>query len=162
MLSSIWIFSFFLITVITSNDTKLYIDGITLDGWEFVRDLFKENFVKGLDLGGSVAIYHEGELVVDLWGGWFNKSQTTLYDNNTLQLVFSTTKGLVAGAVALCVQRNLLNYSELVTKYWPEYRQNNKENTTVADILSHRAGLPTLQLPFEDYLNCTKIIHILE
>jgi len=75
MLSSIWIFSFFLITVITSNDTKLYIDGITLDGWEFVRDLFKENFVKGLDLGGSVAIYHEGELVVDLWGGWFNKLQ---------------------------------------------------------------------------------------
>jgi CubicO group peptidase (beta-lactamase class C family) len=47
-------------------------------------------------------------------------------------LVFSTTKGLVAIAAALCVQKGLLDYSELVTKYWPEYGQNVKENTTVA------------------------------
>ena len=162
MLSSIWIFSFFLIRVITSNDTKLYIDGITLDGWEFVRDLFKENFVKGLDLGGSVAIYHEGELVVDLWGGWFNKSQTTLYDNNTLQLVFSTTKGITAIAVALCVERGWLDYSELVSRYWPEYAQNGKEYTTVADILSHRAGLPLLPSSAEYYFNWTAMIQFLE
>ncbi|CAF4711657.1 unnamed protein product, partial [Rotaria magnacalcarata] len=78
----------------------------------------------------------------DLWGGWFDQSRTKPYDHNTLQYVFSTSKGLVAIAVALCVQRGLLDYSALVKTYWPEYGQNGKENTTVADILSHRAGLP--------------------
>ncbi|CAF4777221.1 unnamed protein product, partial [Rotaria sp. Silwood1] len=162
MHSSIWI-CFFLITVVISDDnTEFNIQGITVNGWEFVRDLFKENFEQERDLGGSLAIYHQGKLVVDLWGGWFDKSKTKPYDNDTLQIVFSTTKGLVAAACALCVQRGLLDYSELVTKYWPEYGQNGKNNTTVADILSHRAGLANDTSPFEQYLNWTAMIHTLE
>jgi CubicO group peptidase (beta-lactamase class C family) len=94
-----------------------------------------------------------------------DQAQTKAYTNETLQLVFSTSKGLVAVAVALCVQRGLLDYSALVTKYWPEYGQHGKENTTVADILSHRAGLPVDALPpgpFEKYYNWTEVIHSLE
>ncbi|CAF2538944.1 unnamed protein product [Rotaria sp. Silwood2] len=138
------------------------IDGIVVNEWEFVRDSFKENFVEQRDLGASIAIYHQGKLVVDLWGGWFDRSFTKPYDNNTLQLVFSATKGLVAIANALCVQKGWLNYSELVTKYWPEYGQNGKENTTVADILSHRAGLPFISDPSEQIFNWTAMIHSLE
>ncbi|UJR24816.1 hypothetical protein I4U23_006191 [Adineta vaga] len=138
------------------------IDGTTNNGWEFVHDLFKENFIKQRDLGASLAIYHQGEVVVDLWGGWFDRSHTKSYDNNTLQLVFSSTKGVVAIAAALCVQRGLLDYSELVTKYWPEYGKYGKENTTVADILSHRAGLPSVETPPEQTINWTAMIHILE
>ena len=153
---------FLAVIIVSSKGTELRVHGTTADGWEFVRDLFEENFQQDRDLGGSVAIYHQGNLVVNLWGGWFNKSKTQAYDNNTLQLVFSTSKGLVAVAAALCVQRGLLNYSALVTNYWPEYGQNNKENTTVADILSHRAGLPLDSSPFEHYLNWTAMIHKLE
>lgn len=156
---SVWV-SIFLISVVYSSDYN--IDGITNKGWEFVHDLFKENFVEQRDLGASIAIYHQGKLVVDLSGGWFDRSFTKQYDNNTLQLVFSTTKGLVAIAAALCVEKGLLDYSELVTKYWPEYRQNGKENTTVADILSHRAGLPVELGSNEDMLNWTTMIHLLE
>ncbi|CAF1486283.1 unnamed protein product, partial [Adineta steineri] len=141
---------------------EINIHGTTANGWDFVRDLFKENFAQERDLGGSVAIYYQGRLVVDRYGGWFDQTRTKPYDNDTLQLVFSTTKGLVAVAAALCVQRGLLNYSELVTKYWPEYGQHGKENTTVADILSHRAGLPIDASPFERYLNWTAMIHTLE
>ena len=65
-------------------------------------------------------------------------------------------------AVALCVQRGLLDYSELVTNYWPEYEQNGKENTTVADILSHRAGLPYVSSPISQYTNWTAMIQTLE
>ncbi|CAF4612723.1 unnamed protein product, partial [Rotaria sp. Silwood2] len=156
----VW-FLLILKTVSIENvDYNIY--GITADGWEFVRDFFKENFAELLDFGASVAIYHQGKLVVDLCGGWFDRTRTQPYDNNTLQLVFSTSKGLVAVAVALCVQRGLLDYSDLVTKYWPEYGNNGKENTTVADIMSHRAGLPLDSSPFEQYFNWTAMIYTLE
>ncbi|CAF3509216.1 unnamed protein product [Rotaria sp. Silwood1] len=160
----IWIWILLISAICSSNhgDDDYNIDGIVVNEWEFVRDLFKENFVEQRDLGASIAIYHQGRLVVDLWGGWFDRSFTKPYDNNTLQLVFSATKGLVAIATALCVQKGLLNYSELVTKYWPEYGQNGKENTTVADILSHRAGLPFTSGPSEQIFNWTAMIHALE
>ena len=162
ILSLIWISLFLLSTVCSFSHDYYHIDGTTVDGWEFVRDLFEENFVEERDLGASVAIYHQGKLVVDLSGGWFDRSFNKPYDQNTLQLVFSTTKGLVAIAAALCVERGLLDYSELVTKYWPEYGQSGKENTRVKDILSHRAGLPLEPASGEQLLNWTGMIHLLE
>jgi CubicO group peptidase (beta-lactamase class C family) len=160
--SLIWIWSILISIIVYSNNAEVNIHGTTANGWEFVRDLFRQNFEQERDLGGSVAIYYQGKLVIDLWGGWFDQSRTKPYDNDTLQLVFSTSKGLVATAVALCVQQGLLNYSALVTEYWPEYGQNGKENTTVADILSHRAGLANDSSSFEQYLNWTAMIHKLE
>lgn len=162
MHTSIWFWCLFTAAIISSNNAQLHINGTTANGWEFVRDLFRDNFEKDRDLGGSVAVYYQGKLVVDLWGGWFNQSKTEPYDNDTLQLVFSTSKGLTATAVALCVQRGLLNYSALVTDYWPEYAQNGKGNTTVADIMSHRAGLANDSSEFDQYLNWTAMIHKLE
>ncbi|CAF1259446.1 unnamed protein product [Rotaria magnacalcarata] len=158
----ICIWSLLIVKIITKENVDFNIHGSTADGWHFVRELFQENFIEQRDLGASVAIYHQGKLVVDLWGGWFNDIKSEPFDNNTLQLVFSTSKGLVAVAVALCVQRGLLDYSALVTTYWPEYGQNGKENTTVADILSHRSGLPLDVSPFEHYLNWTVMINKLE
>ncbi|CAF4636607.1 unnamed protein product, partial [Rotaria socialis] len=77
-------------------------------------------------------------------------------------MYFFTLKGLVAIAVALCAQRGLLDYSALVKTYWPEYEQNGKENTTVVDILSHRAGLTLDNYPMERILNWTVMVHTLE
>ena len=150
------------ILLVIASLCRAEIGGTTAEGWEFVRPLFEENFVKERDLGASVAVYHQGRLVVDLWGGLVDRDCQQPYDDNTLQLVFSTTKGLVAVAAALCVQRGYLDYSALVTKYWPEYGKHGKENTTVADVLSHRAGLPYELLPLEEFLNWTAIIHSLE
>ena len=158
----IWIWTFLNLAICSPIDDNYNIDGTIANGWEFVRPLFKENFVEQRDLGASIAIYHQGKLVVDISGGWFDRSQTKPYDNNTLQLVFSTTKGVTAIAAALCVQKGLLDYDELVTKYWPEYGQNGKENTTVADILSHRAGVPNESGPMEQILNWTAMVRSLE
>ena len=162
MSSSIYTAILLLVVTVVCQGNDWNIGGTTADGWQFVRRLFRQNFLEQRDLGASIAVYHQGQLVVDLWGGWFDREYQQPYDNNTLQLVFSTTKGLVAVAAALCVQRGLLDYSALVTKYWPEYGQNGKENTTVADVLSHRAGLPVDSVSFEDYLNWTTMIHSLE
>ncbi|CAF4067408.1 unnamed protein product [Rotaria sordida] len=157
----VWCLFIFLI-VVRSEPVDYNIRGTIKPGWEFVRNLFRENFVKDRDLGASVAAYHQGSLAFELGGGWFDQSRTKPYDVETLQLVFSTSKGLVAAAVALAVQRGLLDYSALVTRYWPEYGRNGKENTTVADIMSHRAGLPNISTPFEQFLNWTAMIHTLE
>jgi len=159
MMLSRWILCFLFSIVFCENNNLI---GNVAPGWEFVRDLFNENFVNEDDLGAAIAVYHQGRPVVDLIGGWFDESKTKPYNNETLQLVFSTTKGIVAMAAAICVQRGLLNYSALVTDYWPEYGQNGKEHTTVADILSHRSGLPYVSSPVKQYLNWTAMTQILQ
>ncbi|CAF1364349.1 unnamed protein product, partial [Rotaria sordida] len=150
---------------IDSSNVNCNVGGTVQKGWESLRDLFQQNFENKIDLGASLAVYHRGELVVNLWGGWFDKQKTKPYEKDTLQLVFSTSKGIVATAIALCVQRGLLNYTDMVIKYWPEYGQNGKENTTVADIMSHRAGLPALRntnRSLHEYLDWYSVIHKLE
>ncbi|MEY3806317.1 MAG: hypothetical protein RIR69_1129 [Actinomycetota bacterium] len=128
---------------------------VVAPGWEGVRDAFLEGFEKGEDHGAGVSVFHKGQCVVDLMGGWRDRDHTVAYDPDALQVVFSTTKGVMSIAVALCVQRGLLDYPEKVATYWPEFAQGGKQDITVAQLLAHRGGLYTLPGPItlEDALN---------
>ena len=90
---------------------------------------------------------HRGELVVDLMGGHRDKNGDVPYGPETLQVVFSTTKGITALAVAMCVERGLIDYDEKVATYWPEFAAHGKQDITVAQLLSHRGGLYTVDGP---------------
>ena len=114
-------------------------------GWEPVRDAFLHSFDVKEDRGAGVAVYHRGRCVVDLVGGWRDREQTLPYDADTLQLVFSTTKGITSIAIAMCVERELLSYEEKVSTYWPEFAAKGKTDVTVAQLLSHRVGLYTVE-----------------
>jgi CubicO group peptidase (beta-lactamase class C family) len=116
-----------------------------LAGWEPVRDALVEGFDNGQDHGAGVAVYHRGTCVVDVMGGWQDKDHTIAYGPDSLQTVFSTTKGIMSIAVAMCVQRGLIDYSEKVASYWPEFAQAGKQDITVAELLAHRGGLYTLR-----------------
>jgi CubicO group peptidase (beta-lactamase class C family) len=94
-------------------------------------------------------VFHRGQLVVDLTGGWRDNAGTIPYTPDTLQLVFSTTKGVVATAVAMCVERGLFDYDDLVSHIWPNFAQAGKGDVTVAQLLSHQAGLYTVDGPLE-------------
>ena len=118
--------------------------GTVAAGWEAVEAAFHENFQTGEDTGAAVSVYHRGQKVVDLWGGSFDGGDHP-YDDDTLQLVFSTTKGITAIAVGICVQRGLLDYAAPVTKYWPEFGAHDKGDATVAQLLSHQCGLFSIQ-----------------
>jgi CubicO group peptidase (beta-lactamase class C family) len=118
--------------------------GSTAAGWERVEAAFRQNFESGEDIGAAVSVYHRGERVVDLWGGSFDGGDRP-YDDTTLQLVFSTTKGITAMAVAICVQRGLLDYGAPVSQYWPEFAAHGKGDATVAQLLSHQCGLFSVQ-----------------
>jgi CubicO group peptidase (beta-lactamase class C family) len=118
-----------------------HIGGGVANGWEPVKAAFEKNFELGEDVGASAAVYHCGEKVVDIWAGSFDEAGDRAYDDTTLQLVFSTTKGIVAIAVAMCVQRGLIDYHEKVATYWPEFDAHGKGDATVAQLLSHQCGL---------------------
>jgi len=123
------------------------IDGDVARGWGTVRDTFEANFATTEEVGAAVCVYHRGHKVVDLRGGSFDVERTRPYDDDTLQLVFSTTKGITAVAVGMCVDRGLLDYGAPVAKYWPEFAAHGKGEATVAQLLAHRCGLYTVDGP---------------
>ena len=121
--------------------TQINVGGFVAPGWEPVEAAFAKNFELNEELGASTAVYHRGTKVVDIWGGSFDEAGERPYDDSTLQLMFSTTKGIVAIAVAMCVQRGLIDYDEKVATYWPEFAAHGKGGATVAQLLSHQCGL---------------------
>jgi CubicO group peptidase (beta-lactamase class C family) len=106
-----------------------------------VRDAFAENFARRGELGGACCVYYRGEKVVDLWGGVRNKATGAPWEEDTMVIVYSTTKGLAAMTLALAHSRGWLDYEERVSTYWPEFAQHGKERITVRQLLAHQAGL---------------------
>jgi CubicO group peptidase (beta-lactamase class C family) len=118
-----------------------HIEGHVSAGYEAVRDAFAENFTRRRELGGACCVYHHGEKVADLWGGVRNKTTGEPWQEDTMVVVHSATKGLAAMTLALAHSRGWLDYEERVCRYWPEFAQNGKEAITVRQLLAHQAGL---------------------
>ncbi|CAF1432312.1 unnamed protein product [Adineta ricciae] len=128
-------------SVESNNNSNVF--GHVAAGWESIRAVFEQNLNEGLDVGASLCIYYRGECVVNLAGGWKDaKTKQKPYTPDTLQLVFSTSKGIAAAAVALCVEKGWLDYQTPVAQYWPEFGANGKQDIPVSDLLAHRAGIP--------------------
>jgi CubicO group peptidase (beta-lactamase class C family) len=129
--------------------SRVDIHGFVSNGYEAVRVAFAENFSKRHEIGAACCIYHKGEKVVDLWGGVRNKATGEPWEENTMALVYSATKGLAAMTLAIAHSRGWLDYDALVCKYWPEFAQNGKERITVRQLLAHQAGLFALDEPVD-------------
>jgi CubicO group peptidase (beta-lactamase class C family) len=110
-------------------------------GFEALRDVFTENFSRRHELGGACCVYYRGEKIVDLWGGVRNKETGEPWEEDTMVLVCSTTKGLAAMTLALAHSRGWLDYEKRVATYWPDFAQNGKQTITVRQLLGHQAGL---------------------
>jgi CubicO group peptidase (beta-lactamase class C family) len=90
--------------------------------------------------GAAVCVYHRGECVVDLWGG-YKDDEGTLWSRDTMAPSFSTTKGVAATLLHIHADRGLIDYDERVCHYWPEFAQAGKETITVRQVLAHQSGL---------------------
>lgn len=123
------------------------ISGTVAAGWEPVREVFADNFASQGEVGAAVSIFHRGECVVDLFGGFTDKTDAVPYSKDTLQLVFSTTKGIAAIALAMLVDRGLVDYDDLVVDHWPEFGQHGKDEATIAQLVSHQCGLYAVDGP---------------
>ncbi|KAK6051054.1 hypothetical protein COOONC_11441 [Cooperia oncophora] len=125
---------------------EFHTDGTADENFKAVRESFRGNFVDGWEKGGAAfAVYHKGRLVVDLWGGYADKSCNRLWNEGHHDF------SVAAICVAILVDRGLCSYNDKVTQYWPEFGQNGKADITIEMILAHKAGLPyfeeTLSLP---------------
>jgi CubicO group peptidase (beta-lactamase class C family) len=116
------------------------IHGICAPRFDRVREAFVACFDEGIDTGARVAVVHRGELVADLFAG-------ERWRDDTLTTVLSVTKGFAALAVAMLVDRALLDYDAPVRRYWPGFASEGKADVSVGDLLAHRAGLPVIDAP---------------
>lgn len=132
-----------------SASVKVQIYGYVASGFEAVRDAFLENFSARDELGAACSIYRKGEKIVDLWGGVRNAATGEPWEENTMVLVYSATKGLAAMTLAIAHSRGWLDYEERVCTYWPEFAQNGKERITVRQLLAHQAGLFAFDEPVD-------------
>ncbi|KAF0471856.1 beta-lactamase/transpeptidase-like protein [Gigaspora margarita] len=118
-----------------------------------VKEIFEKNIENGEEVGAAVTVYYQDKIIVDLTGGIADIETGRIYDKDTLQLVFSSTKVLTAIVIARLVEKGILDYSEKIATYWPEFAQGNKENVTLHDLLTHTAGvgwIDTKQLTMND------------
>jgi CubicO group peptidase (beta-lactamase class C family) len=125
------------------------VEGHVCPGFEVVRDAFADNFARRRELGGACCAYHQGEKVVDLWGGVRNKQTGEPWEWDTMVIVYSATKGLAAMTLAIAHSRGWLDYDERVSTYWPEFARQGKERITVRQLLAHQAGLYALDEPLD-------------
>ncbi|MGW3368156.1 serine hydrolase domain-containing protein [Streptosporangium canum] len=123
------------------------IGGDTAPGFEGVREAFAANLAGGQEVGAAVGVYLHGRKVVDLWGGTADPETGRRWERDTLQVVFSTTKGVTAACAHLLSQRGELDLDAPVSEYWPEFAANGKDRVPVRWLLTHQAGLPAIDHP---------------
>lgn len=124
-----------------SNPQATHVSGFVSPEFARVRTAFEENFTKRDELGGACCVFLDGKKVVDLWGGVRDPANGAPWEEDTMVIVFSLTKGMSALTVALAHSRGWLDYEARVADYWPEFAQNGKEAITVRQLLAHQAGL---------------------
>ncbi|CAG8489916.1 15081_t:CDS:2 [Cetraspora pellucida] len=121
-----------------------------------VKEIFEKNLESGEEVGAAVTVYYQDKVVVDLTGGIADIETGRIYDKDTLQLS--------AVVIARLVEQGLLDYSEKVTTYWPEFAQGNKENVTLRELMTHTAGVGWIdvkQLTISDLENLDHLEKIL-
>ncbi len=131
--------------------------------FESVKQTFASNFDQGLDVGASVAVVLEGELVVDIWGGHADEAKTKPWERDTIVNVWSTTKTMTALCALMLADRGELDLHGKVAKYWPEFAVNGKADIEVSHLMAHSAGLSGWQEPMAgddlyDWDKCTSLL----
>ncbi|MEM7004169.1 MAG: serine hydrolase domain-containing protein, partial [Pseudomonadota bacterium] len=119
-----------------------------------VAQAFIDNFEQHNEVGASVCITVDGKPVVDLWGGHANKEQSQPWQEDTISVVFSSTKGAVALAAHTLIDAGELELDKPVAHYWPEFATAGKEHATVRMMLNHSAAVPCLRQKLPDLACC--------
>ena len=126
-----------------------------------LKPLFQENFEKFGELGSAVSVWQNGKPAIDLCGGFRDARRENPWTSNTLVLVWSATKGIGSACVLHVLQKHKINLERRVAEFWPEFAQAGKEKVTLAQLLSHQAGLCALDRRV-DVLDYNAVIRALE
>jgi CubicO group peptidase (beta-lactamase class C family) len=141
---------------------QVTISGEVAPGFAPVKAVFRELWDE-IEIGASFCAWHRGQKVVDIWGGFADVEMTIPWQRDTLVNVYSTTKGLASLAIAILYDEGRIDYNERVTTYWPEFGAEGKQDITVAQLLSHQAGLCGVdtRLTVADLYDWDKMVNLL-
>jgi CubicO group peptidase (beta-lactamase class C family) len=128
------------------------VHGICEPRFEKLRDAFALSFERSdkPEVGAAVAVWREGKLVADLWGGYADAARTKPWRRDTIANVYSTTKGVTALCALRLAERGALDLDAPAARYWPEFAANGKGAIPVRWLLTHQAGLPAVREPLPD------------
>ncbi len=144
--------------------TALEINGQVAPGFEAVREAFQANFVQHGEVGAAFALYLDGELIVDCWGGCADPVSERPWQRDSLQLIFSATKAATVACLLRLVERGEIDLDAAVASYWPEFAAEGKGEIPVRWLLCHRAGIPVIDasLSLEEVYAWDPVIKALE
>jgi CubicO group peptidase (beta-lactamase class C family) len=126
-----------------------------------LKPLFLENFEKLGELGAAVSIWQNGKPVVDFFGGFCDARHEKPWESDTLVLIWSATKGIASACVLHVLEEHGIEIGRRVAEFWSEFAQAGKEKITLAQLLSHQAGLCALDARV-DVLDYGAVIKALE
>jgi CubicO group peptidase (beta-lactamase class C family) len=139
------------------------VDGVCDQRFAAVREAFTANLDGGLDVGASVAVALDGELVVDLWGGSRDAAGAEPWQADTITNVWSTTKPMTALCALILADRGELDLDAPVARYWPEFAAAGKEAVEVRHLMAHTSGVSGWDEPITphdlyDWERCTSLL----
>jgi CubicO group peptidase (beta-lactamase class C family) len=123
--------------------------------------LFRENFKSYGELGAAVSVWHNGQPLLDLHGGFCDMQRDRPWTNDTTVLIWSATKALGSACVLHLLQNEKIELEACVAEFWPAFAQAGKEKITLGQLLSHSAGLAALDRKV-DVLDYPAVIDALE
>ena len=123
------------------------VDGTYDPRFESLRELLEQTLDSGEDLGASIALDVDGELLVDIWGGWRDQDRTHPWERDTIVNVWSCTKTVTSLAMLMLASRGQLDLDAPVADYWPEFAAAGKDGVLVRHLMSHTSGVSGLDQP---------------
>jgi CubicO group peptidase (beta-lactamase class C family) len=127
------------------------IEGTCREEFRAVREVLEYNLDSGIDVGASVAVFIDGEPVVDLWGGYFDATYTRPWERDTIVQTFSTTKTMTALVALVLADNGVLDLDAPVVRYWPEFGAKGKSEILVRQILGYTSGVAGFSQPVSLY-----------
>uniref|UniRef100_A0A914XNJ4 Beta-lactamase-related domain-containing protein n=1 Tax=Plectus sambesii TaxID=2011161 RepID=A0A914XNJ4_9BILA len=130
-----------------SQKLPVLVGGRVDEQFSDIERLFRDEVLPDEREGAAIAVYYKGRLVVDLWGGYAERSALRPWESDTMTVVYSSTKAIGSAMIAMLVSRGHLKYEDLVIKHWPEFGKHGKENVTVDWLMGHKSGIVFLANP---------------
>jgi CubicO group peptidase (beta-lactamase class C family) len=123
------------------------IQGVCADRFGAVRAALERNLDSGEELGASLVLDIDGDIVIDMWGGFTDQARTIPWTEHTITNVWSSTKTVTSLAALILADRGELDVDAPVAKYWPEFGARGKQDVLVRQLMSHSSGVSGLEQP---------------
>ena len=123
------------------------IEGKCEPRFEAVRGALAQYLDSGEELGASLVVDIDGDLVVDMWGGFCDQAGTVPWTDRTITNVWSSTKTVTSLAALMLADRGELDVDAPVARYWPDFAAGGKEGVLVRHLMSHSSGVSGLEQP---------------